>query len=126
MVRFTNILIVYFVIGAMMWGGGAINWQESGVGGLIVQSTGDDVEINEQTADELQQRGGPIQEAAGALGASPILAVWNLLVGLIGYLFWPITTLQGVGAPPRIVVLAGGTPVVAFYAGVLRLIRTSA
>jgi hypothetical protein len=126
MVRFSNILAAYFVVGALLWAGGAIQWGQTGVAGLIVDTPEEGVEVNNETADQLQQRGGPIQEAAGALGASPILAVWNLLVGLIGYLFWPITVLQGVNAPPRIVVLLGGTPTVLFYGSFIRLIRTSA
>lgn len=125
MVRFNEILAAYFVIGALMWGGGAIAWSETGVGQLFIEDVAGDVDVNENTTSQLENANGPIQEAVGALGASPLLAVWNIIVGLIGYLTWPVTVLQSVNAPPRITVLAGGTMLVLFFGAVIRLIRTS-
>lgn len=124
MARFGNILLVYFVIGAVMWGGGAIIWSETGLNTLIVEDpqTG---EVNENTSSQLEDAGGPIREAAQAFGG-PVLAIWNIVVQFVGYLFWPIATLQSVGAPPRLVVLLGGAPSVAFLGAVVRLIRNSA
>lgn len=124
MARFGTIVIVYFIIGATMWGGGAIAWTESGVGTLIIEDpqTG---QVNDETTNDLSEADGPIRQAAQSFGG-PILAVWNIIVQFIGFLFWPVTVLQAVNAPPRIVVLLGGAPSVAFLAGTIRLIRESA
>jgi len=126
MARFAQVLLAYFVIGAVMWGGGAIVWEEAGVGGLIIEDvSGENVDVNENTSDQLERSGGPIREAASAFGG-PILAIWNFVVRFIGFLFWPVTVLQTVNAPPRAVVLAGGSLSVMFLGGVIRLIRRSA
>jgi hypothetical protein len=125
MVRFNEILAAYFVIGALMWGGGAIAWDETGVGQLFVETPGSDLSVNEETTGKLEDANGPIQESVAALGASPLLAVWNIIVGLIGYISWPVTVLQSVNAPPRVTVLAGGTMLVLFFGAVIRLLRTS-
>lgn len=124
MARFGSLILVYFVIGAVMWGGGAIVWSEAGVGTLIIEDpqTGT---VNDDTVDELEDAGGPIRQAAEQIGG-PVLAIWNIIIKFIGYLFWPITVLQAVNAPPRITVLLGGTPSIAFLGGIIRLIRDSA
>ena len=124
MVRFANIVIGYFIIGAVMWGGGALVWSDAGVGTLFINNpqTGD---INENTTEQLKETGGPIQQAANA-ATGGLIAVWNLMVQLIGFLFWPIQTLADSNAPPQIVVLFGGTPTVAFVGAVIRVVRGSA
>jgi len=124
MARFGEIIMVYFVIGAMMWGGGAIAWSETGLNNLIIEDP-QTAEVNEETSGELEDAGGPIREAAQTFGG-PVLAIWNIVVQFIGYLFWPIVTLQSVGAPPRLTVLLGGAPSVIFLGSVIRLIRNSA
>jgi hypothetical protein len=123
--RFSNIVVAYAVIGMVMWGGGAIAWENSGLGGVIIDAP-DDGSVSTDTADELQSLGGPIQEAAATVGGTGLLAVWNILIKLLGFLFWPVVTMQGAGAPPRVWVLFGGTLTIAFYAAALRLIRSSA
>lgn len=124
MARFGTVILIYFVVGAMMWGGGAIIWTETGLNSLIIEDpqSGD---VNDDTSQQLEEAGGPIREAAQSFGG-PVLAIWNIVVQFIGYLFWPITVLQSVNAPPRLIVLLGGTPSVAFLAGIIRLIRDSA
>lgn len=122
--RFGNIVVAYFVIGAVMWGGGAIAWDQAGVGELFIENPAES-EVNEETSEDLTRLGGPINDVAGSLGASGLVAVWNVLVKLIGYLFWPITVLLSVDAPAEVVVLGGGTPVVAFFTSVLRMVRGS-
>jgi len=123
--QWTNIVFAYFVIGAVMWGGGAIAWGDSGVAGLIIEDpqTGD---LSTETADNLEGLGGPIREAAATLGGTGLLAVWNIVIKFLSFFFWPIVTLQGAGAPPRIWVMFGGTPTAAFWVTLIRLIRSSA
>lgn len=122
--RFSHIVLAYFVMATVLWGGGAIAWSETGVAPLIIDDpqTG---EINEQTANQLEQTGGPIQEAAGAVSGTGLLAAWNLLVKFISSLFWPVVTLQGLGSPPRVWVTLGGIPTFAFFASLITLIRSS-
>lgn len=124
MVRFGNVILAYFVLGAVMWGGGAIAWSESGVGTLFIDDpqTG---ETNDETAGQLSESGGPIQQAVTSVGGGAVIAVYNLLVRFFGYLFWPITTLSGLNAPPSVVVLLGGTPTVAFFGAIIQIIRGS-
>jgi len=122
--RFSNIALAFFLMGAVMWGGGAISWDDAGVGGLIIDdpATGS---VNEETTENLENAGGPIQNALSSVGAGGLIAVWNLVVRFIGFFFWPITVLSSNGVPPRIWVPLGGAPTMAFYGGFLRLIRTS-
>ena len=130
MARFSSILIVYFVIGATMWGGGAIVWDDTGVGEFIIDNPDDfnnpnqDAK-NEEASNILERLGQPIQNIVGTVGGG-LIASWNLLSKFIAYLFWPITVLQSANAPPRVVVLGGGSLVVAFYGSFIRTIRTSA
>jgi hypothetical protein len=122
--NFRNIIVAYFVIGAVMWGGGAILWEDSGIGQFFIESPSEG-ELNENTQDDLESMSGPIQQAASQLQGSGLLAIWNILVKLIGSLFWPIIALQGVNAPPRVWVLFGGAPTVAFFGAVIALVRGS-
>jgi hypothetical protein len=120
--QFNRLLLAYFMIGAVMWGGGAIDYGSAGVSQMFVEqnaTTGEYV-INEETRVNLQNSGGPIQTAASGL-AGGLIAIWNLIVTALGFLFWPITTLQGVNAPPRVVVLLGGAPTVAFWGSIILL-----
>jgi len=108
-----------------MWGGGAIAWDDSGVGQFLVDdpTRGD---TNEEVQDRFEQSGGPIQQAASTIGGGGLLAVWNFIVRLLAYLFWPITVLVSVNAPPRATTLIGGTLVMGFVATFIRIIRGSA
>lgn len=123
--RFQTIILGYFLIGALMWGGGVIQWDDSGVGGLIIEQNNGNVEANEDTAQSVRESGGAIQEAVNSF-AGPLAAIWNFVAKFIGYLFWPITTLQSVNAPPRIVVLLGGGLTMAFIGAFIRLFKGSA
>lgn len=123
--RFTNIVLAYAVMGMVMWGGGAIAWESSGVAGLLIDDpqTG---EISTDMIDQLQSLDGPIKEAAATVGGTGLLAAWNIIIKVVSFWFWPIVTLQSQGAPPRVWVLVGGTPTAAFWATLIRLIRSSA
>jgi hypothetical protein len=126
--RFSQILVAYFVIGAVMWGGGVISWDQSGVATVFIDSPNSEAgpEVNEETSGLLESLGGPILEATQSIGGGGLAATWNALAKFVGYLFWPITTMLSVGAPPRWTIVLGGTPTVAFFGTFLRLIRSSA
>jgi len=108
-----------------MWGGGVIEWDNTGVGEYIITQSGGDLEANEETAQQLENAGGPIKQAVNSIGGGPLIAIWNFVVQFVGALFWPITVLQSVNAPPRIIVLLGGSLSVAFIGAFITLIRGS-
>lgn len=133
--RFTNVILAYFVIGVVMFGGGAIDYQDSGVSTFFVETNktttaagGNNSTTLKPSAEAesgLSAIGGAIGDLVGQfLGA--IQLVYNLIVGLLGFLNWPIIVLLGVNAPPLAVLLIGGTFSAAFYLSVIRLIQQSA
>lgn len=125
--RFGHVLLAYFVMGAVMWGGGALAWGDVPLGGFVIDDpSAGNISINENTSQGLEQVGGPIQQAARTVGGTGLLAVWNLLAAVIGMMFWPITALIVANAPPRVIVLFGGAPTIAFYGALFRVIRSSA
>ena len=125
MARLSAAVVGYFVIGAVMWGSGLLDPSALGVVDIFFEVDGGSVTTAQQPATLLGQIGSSVGEVAGGL-VGPILAVWNVVSELIGVLFWPVTTLISVNAPPEIVVLLGGTPTVTFFMGVIRTIRESA
>lgn len=121
--RVENIIVAYFLIGAVLWAGGAVPWVEAGVGESFVNaSDGDNVTVEEDREDELDQGSGTFADIVEST-VGVVVGVVNVLSGLVGYLFWPISTLNSAGAPVELVVLLGGTPTVAFFMSVLRFVR---
>lgn len=123
--RFQNLILAYFLVGAMMWGGGAIQWDDTGVATLIVSVDNGDVDAQEDTKDDAEKMGGPIQEGLQSVGGGALLAVWNFVVKFLGFLFWPVLATQTIGSPTRVVVLVGGGLTTAFLGAIIRLVRTS-
>lgn len=125
--RLSNVLMLYFLLGVILWGGGAIQWDNSGVGQLIVEVDDQgDARVNSSTSGDLNQLGGPIQEAASTVSGGGLIAIWNFLIKFLGFMFWPITTLQGWNSPTEAVVLLGGAPSFALLAATLRAVRSEA
>jgi hypothetical protein len=127
MVRFSNIVLAYFVIGVVMFGGGAVQWDNSGVAQFFVeqdQQTGE-FQGSENLDSKKDQAGSALGSVANAV-AGPILVVWNLAVGLFAALHWPVVVLNSNNAPPIMVLGLGGPFVAAFYLSFIRLIRRSA
>jgi hypothetical protein len=123
--RFSTIILAYFVVGAVMFGGGAIDYEEAGVATFFVEEDGGTFGPDEETAGELEGLGGAIQQLLGEfIGA--IQLVYNLIVSLLGFLNWPLVVLSSANAPPMAVLLLGGTFTAAFYMSVIRLIQSSA
>lgn len=123
--RFGQIILAYFVIGAVMFGGGAISFQDAGVTKFFVDDAGDTFETSDNASGTLDRLGNAITNLINAaLGA--IQLIYNLVVGLLGYLNWPILVLSTNNAPPIAVLLLGGSFQVAFYVSVVRLVRVSA
>ena len=126
MVRFGEVVLTYFVIGAVMYGAGLIDGGQLGVADIFfnISETGA-VTASQEPQGLLDAMGNSIVDVAGGL-VGPVLAVWNVITELIAVLFWPVVTLRTTGAPDSVVVLLGGTPTVAFFMGVIRTVRESA
>jgi hypothetical protein len=126
MVRFGEVVLTYFVIGAVMWGAGLVDGGQLGVADIFfnISETGA-VTASEQPQGLLGEMGNLINDVAGGL-VGPVLAVWNVIRELTAVLFWPVVVLQTAAAPPSVVVLLGGTPTVAFFMGIVRIVRESA
>jgi hypothetical protein len=124
--RFGHVVMAYFVIGAVMWGGGAIAWTDAGVAELFVDNPADDeASLNSETSSTLESIAGPIQQAASTVGGAGLLAILGLLTNLFSFLFWPLAVLLG-RAPLEIALLFGGSLTTAFYVSVIRVVRGSA
>jgi hypothetical protein len=119
--RFTQIILAYFILGAVMWGGGVITWDQAGVGQLFVDDPTSG-ELNENTSEDITQAGGPIQQAASSVEGSGLIAVWGIISRFLGFLFWPMVALRVTGAPPRVWVTAGALCVV-FFGALVMLFR---
>lgn len=126
MVRLGEVVLTYFVIGAVLWGSGIIDGSNLGVANIFFDVAGDgSIQQAQQAETLLDQMGNSIQDVAGGI-VGPILAIWSVIRQLISVLFWPVVALASNNAPPSVVMLLGGTPTVAFFMGVIRAVRESA
>jgi len=123
--QFTRMIVVYFVLGALMFGGGAVTWDDSGPTKYFISQDATGVSPDEQTRQNLGGVAGAITSLVGQVGA-PLILVWNLVVGLVSFLNWPIFVMAENSVPPRVTVLLGGTLTVMFYGALVRLVRRSA
>lgn len=125
--RFGNVVMVYFVMGAVMFGGGLIAWDDAGFTTLIIDNPDEgSVSANEETGNTLNSLGGPIGEAAGSSGGGGLLAALSIVTSIADFLFWPVAVFLTLNAPPTVTILFGGAPTTAFYMGLLLLVRSSA
>jgi len=123
--KFSSIILAYFIIGAVMFGGGAITYQESGVASFFVEQDGGGFGPGQEAEDKLGGIGIAISNLLEEF-IGGIQLVYNLIVGLLGFINWPIIVLVQTNAPPVAVLLIGGSFTVAFYGSVISLIRGSA
>ncbi len=90
---FRNLIMIYFVMGAVCFGGGAVTFDNSGVTKYFVEMDGSGGVSPESGPEEkLSGLSGAITSLVGQFGG-PIILVWNLFVGLISFLHWPLTVL---------------------------------
>jgi len=125
MVRFSNIVLAYLIIGTVMFGGGAIGFEEIGIAGAFVDDGAGGIAPDSDRTQNLKGIGGAIQSVVDQF-AGPLVLVFNLIVALLGFLNWPITVLNSVNAPPIAVIGLGGSFTAAFYLSVIRVVRQSA
>lgn len=126
MARFSDMIITYLVIGAVMFGGGAVQFDDAGVANWFVErDDSGDVEAASNSSENLDGTGGAIKSVIDMV-AGPILLIYNLVVGLFTYLNWPIFVLASNNAPPMMILLLGVPFSAGFYLSIIRLWRTSA
>jgi len=123
--QFTRLVVLYFVLGAVMFGGGAVTWDDTGPTKYFVSNDAVGVSPDDRARQNLGGVAGAISSLVGQFGA-PLILVWNLVVGLVSFLNWPLFVMMENSVPPRVTVLLGGSLTVMFYGGIVRLVRSSA
>lgn len=126
---FGKIVLVYYVMGVVVWFGGVAAAQPGGSVGIgiagevvdVNDSTGE-VEPNKDTGRSLRNLGGPLRQAAGFFGGGAVLAVWSFIKALVGTIFWPIHMANAVGAPGSVIALSGALSA-AFLTATIVLVR---
>ena len=124
MVRFSSIVLTYFVLGVMMWGAGLADAGALGVVDIFFQVSETGAQPESGTGGLLEGMGASLEDP-DTLVFGPVLAVFQAISGFVGALFWPVVVLNNVGAPTEVVLLLGGVPVAAFFFGFVRIVRTS-
>lgn len=129
--NFKKIILAYFVIGAVMFGGGVIAMDDTGLAQWFIDTDGDQVSVEERvsnndddTKSKFEELGNSIKSVVNAFGG-PLILVWNTVTGLIGYMHWPVVVLASNNAPPKITILVGGSFVAAFYVSIVGLVMSS-
>lgn len=114
----SDVVIVYFVVGVIMVGGGALDLSDAGIANFFVEEE-DDGEFTGGTdpSGQIDDTDSAVQTVV-SLAVGGALLVWNFIKGLFVYLFWPLVTLYQVGAPPMATLLIGGGFTTAFYLGI--------
>jgi len=124
--RFTNVMMIYFIMGAVFWGAGLVGYGDAGALQYFIDiGAGGAVETGGGPIDNLLGVGGIIGGAITAF-AAPLIIIWSLVQPLLTFINWPIVVLSNYGAPAPIVVLVGGGLTAPFYLSMVRLIRRSA
>lgn len=122
--RMGNLVLAYFIIGTVMWGGGALTFEEAGVVTAVVTIDGGQIGVNETFAGEIERQDSIIGGVVTAFGAG-LLIVWNLIFAILKFIHWPLVTLIQNHAPPAITVLLGGGMTLSFYLALISLVTRS-
>lgn len=124
--QLSDVVLIYFVIGAVMVGGGAVDIGQAGIVNFFVEEdhTGE-IQATGNATNQIDNTGGAISTVVSlAVGAA--LLVWNMATGLFGFIHWPIFALTQNNAPPMAVLLFGGSFTAAFYMAVIGTVWRSA
>lgn len=122
MARASNIIMAYFVIGVVMWGGGVVGFGDAGVATIFFDQDQDGISTDDEASQNLDEQTGIIQQLA-ALAVGGLVFVVNLVTIFIQFLNWPIFVLLQNNAPPVMTVLLGGSFSAGFYLSMFSLIR---
>jgi len=131
--RFSHIVVIYFLMGAIVFGSGVVplsNFNENpasvfiDVGGHGVSANETAVGGSDTQTGMLDNLIGPVKNALNTITGGALLAVWGPISKLTGFYAWPIVVTEAIGAP-RIVKMLSGVLVASFTFGVLRVFRAS-
>lgn len=124
--RLSNLLVIYFVMGIVLFGSGVIPWNDVELADTVVDVEGENVEENEDTVTGeggwLENPFGPIQTAVDTVSGGALLTLQNFINTVLGVWAWPVTLTNSMGAP-RIIVLLSSTLSFAFTIGVLAVFK---
>lgn len=128
--QLSDVILVYFVIGAVMVGGGAVDvgasgGQGPGIVGFFVEEDADgEIQPGQNATGNIDDAGGAISSIVN-LAVGAIVLVWNLASSLFSFINWPILVLWQNNAPPMATLLLGGSFTAAFYMAVIGLLWRS-
>lgn len=125
--RLGAMVMAYFMIGSLLFVGGAIPADQAGlVNSFVDTDTGNAEE--EVSADEggfLSNLVGPVENALNTVAGGGLIAALNKIDAFLGYVAWPFTIMSYWGAPLEMRILMAGPLTVGFTIGGLRVLRSS-
>jgi hypothetical protein len=124
--QLSDVVLIYFVIGAVMVGGGAVDVGQAGIVNFFVEEDdGGNIEATGNATNQIDKTGGSISTVV-SLAVGVALLVWNMATGLFAFIHWPLVALTQANAPPMAVLLFGGSFTAAFYMAVIGTVWRSA
>lgn len=122
-VRLSSVLMVYFMIGAVCFGAGIVGYGNAGVTHVVIETVaGEQIETNQQTTQDVEDLGGPVEEALNTVGGGGLVSAWNFVSGLLNYLLWPVSVSVNVSAPVEVTVLVSSITF-SFILGLIAMFR---
>jgi hypothetical protein len=129
--RFSHIAVIYFMMGVVVVGTGAVPYAELGIGEVFIDVQGQDVSVDDESIVGSGDGGGmitnligPVANALNTITGGALMAVWGPISTMSGAYAWPLVTANHLDAP-RIVVMFSGVLVASFTFGILRVFRAS-
>ena len=124
MARFSDVTLFYFVSGVMMYGGGALDFQEAGIATKLFTTEGGTFAPTGLIQSSLSDATGAL-DTLTQMTLGGIQLIMNLVSLLFDFLHWPVIALNSTNAPPMAVLLIGGSLVLAFYISIVGLFTRS-
>jgi hypothetical protein len=126
--RLGAMIMAYFMIGALLFVGGAVPAEETGLVTTFVDFDDQGVNEEEVSAGEggmLSNLVGPVENALNTVAGGGLIAALNKLDSFLGFVAWPWTVMSYWNAPFAVRILVAGPLTVAFTIGGLRVLRSS-
>jgi len=133
MSRLSTMVMVYAMIGMLLFVSGVIPSTEVGVVEQFVDEDAletDDVQANEEQVNA--DNGGllanlvdPIQNALSTVAGGTVLAVLNKINVFLGYVTWPFELADDMGMPWQLDLLFSTTSVILYTFGGLKVLKSS-
>lgn len=114
-INYGNILVIYFVIGAVMLGGGAFEFQNVPVLNMVFANSNLDLASSVGGQFDLMYALGPV--------LAILMAVVQFITNMIQFIHWPVTVFWEAGTPLSLTVLLGGSLTLMFYISAVNWLR---